>query len=109
MTLAARVSKSALIGRAPSKYVKVVSVVIIELSLSEKEQLKTVTFDNGKECAYHSQKKKYWWLIHQYLPKGMESNKVRGEETTLTRNKLNNRQRKLLEYKTSNEVYDYLF
>ena len=45
-------------------------------------------------------------LIRQYLPKGMELDKVTDEKIILIQNKLNNRPRKLLGYKTPNEVYD---
>ena len=130
VTLADRVSKKTLIGRAPSKHAKVVTAVIIELLQSEKEQLKTITFDNGKEFAYHAQIKEvlevdtyfahpyHSWerglnenhngLIRQYLPKGMALDKVTDEQISLIQNKLNNRPRKLLGYKTPNEVYDEL-
>lgn len=130
VTLADRVSKKTLIGRAPSKHASVVTDVIIDLLQSEKGRLKTITFDNGKEFAYHAQIKKilevdtyfahpyHSWerglnenhngLIRQYLPKGMALDKVTDEEITLIQNKLNNRPRKLLGYKTPNEVYDEL-
>ena len=36
----------------------------------------------------------------------MELDKVADEEVSLIQNKLNNRPRKLLDYKTSNEVYE---
>jgi IS30 family transposase len=45
-------------------------------------------------------------LIRQYLPKGMPLDKVTDEDISLIQNKLNNRPRKLLGYKTPNEVYD---
>ena len=47
-------------------------------------------------------------LIRQYLPKGMVLDKVTDEEIRLIQNKLNNRPRKWLGYKTPNEVYDTL-
>ena len=104
------------------------TAAIIKLLLPEKEQLHTITFDNGKEFAYHAQIKKaldadnyfahpyHSWerglnenhngLIRQYLPKGMPLDKVTDEELILIQDKLNNRPRKLLGYKTPNEVYD---
>jgi len=110
------------------KHAEVVTAAIIKLLLPEKEQLHTITFDNGKEFAYHAQIKKalgtdnyfahpyHSWerglnenhngLIRQYLPKGMELDKVTDEEIILIQNKLNNRPRKLLGYKTPNKVYD---
>lgn len=128
VTLADRVSKKTLIAHVSSKHAKVVTAAIIKLLLPEKEQLKTITFDNGKEFAYHAHIKNalgsdnyfahpyHSWerglnenhngLIRQYLPKGMELDKVTDEEIMLIQNKLNNRPRKLLGYKTPNEVYD---
>jgi IS30 family transposase len=127
VTLAERVSKKTLIAHAPSKHAEVVKDAIIKLLQSEKKHLHTITFDNGKEFAYHAQVKmalgtdNYFahpyqsWerglnenhngLIRQYLPKGMALDKVTAEEIILIQDKLNNRPRKLLEYKTPNEVY----
>ena len=127
VTLADRVSKKTLIAHVPSKHATVVTNAIIKLLLPEKEQLQTITFDNGKEFAYHAQIKDalgadnyfahpyHSWerglnenhngLIRQYLPKGMALDKVTDEEIILIQNKLNNRPRKLLGYKTPNEVY----
>jgi len=128
VTLADRVSKKTLIAAVPSKHAEVVKDAIIRLLLSEKQHLHTITFDNGKEFAYHAKIKEalevdnYFahpyssWerglnenhngLIRQYLPKGMALDKVTPEEITLIQNRLNNRPRKLLGYKTPNEVYD---
>ena len=128
VTLADRVSKKTLIACVPSKHAEIVKDAIIKLLKSEKAYLHTITFDNGKEFAYHAKLKKvlgadnYFadpycsWerglnenhngLIRQYLPKGMELNKVTQKEIRAIQNKLNNRPRKLLDYKTPNEVYD---
>jgi IS30 family transposase len=128
VTLADRVSKKTLIAYVPSKHAEIVKDAIIKLLKSEKAYLHTITFDNGKEFAYHAKLKKalgadsYFahpycsWerglnenhngLIRQYLPKGMELNKVTQKEIRAIQNKLNNRPRKLLDYKTPNEVYD---
>lgn len=128
VTLADRVSKKTLIAHVPSKHAEVVKDAIVKLLHSEKKHLHTITFDNGKEFAYHDKIKKelgadnyfahpyHSWerglnenhngLIRQYLPKGMALDKVTAEEIILIQNKLNNRPRKLLGYKTPNEVYD---
>jgi IS30 family transposase len=128
VTLADRVSKKTLIAQVPSKHAEVVTDAIINLLLPEKEQLHTITFDNGKEFAYHAKIKKalgvdnyfahpyHSWerglnenhngLIRQYLPKGMPLDKVTNDEIILIQNKLNNRPRKLLGYKTPNEICD---
>jgi len=131
VTLADRVSKKTLIAPVPSKHAEVVKDAIIELLKSEQKHLHTITFDNGKEFAYHVQIKEalgcdtyfahpyHSWerglnenhngLIRQYLPKGMALNKVTIEEAMEIQNKLNNRPRKLLGYKTPNEVYDAMY
>jgi IS30 family transposase len=128
VTLAERVSKKTLIAHVPSKHAEVVKDAIIKLLQPEKGHLHTITFDNGKEFAYHAQIKKvlgadnyfahpyHSWerglnenhngLIRQYLPKGMALDKVTDEEISLIQNKLNSRPRKLLGYKTPNEVYE---
>jgi IS30 family transposase len=128
VTLAERVSKKTLIAHVSSKHAEVVKDAIITLLTSEKAHLHTITFDNGKEFAYHAQLKKalgadnyfahpyHSWerglnenhngLIRQYLPKGMALDKVTAEEIRVIQDKLNNRPRKLLDYKTPNEVYD---
>lgn len=128
VTLAERVSKKTLIAQVPSKHAGVVTDAIIQLLQPEKQYLHTITFDNGKEFAYHAQIKEalntdsYFahpyqsWerglnenhngLIRQHLPKGMALDKVTDEEIMLIQDKLNNRPRKLLGYKTPNEVYE---
>jgi IS30 family transposase len=128
VTLADRVSKKTLIEQVPSKHAEVVKNAIIRLLEPEKKHLHTITFDNGKEFAYHAQIKQalgtdnyfahpyHSWerglnenhngLIRQYLPKGMALDKVTAEEITFIQDRLNNRPRKLLGYKTPNEVYD---
>jgi IS30 family transposase len=128
VTLAERVSKKTLIAQVQSKHADVVKDAIIKLLGPEKEYVHTITFDNGKEFADHAQIKKalgtdnyfahpyHSWerglnenhngLIRQYPPKGMALDKVTDEDIILIQNRLNNRPRKLLDYKTPNEVYE---
>ena len=54
VTLAERVSKKTLIAAVPTKHAEVVKDAIIKLLEPEKEHLHTMTFDNGKELAYHA-------------------------------------------------------
>jgi IS30 family transposase len=104
------------------------SSVGLVLMKGEKENLHTITFDNGKEFAYHAKIKNdlacnnYFahpyclWerglnenhngLIRQYLPKGMATDKVTNKEIKSIQNKLDNRPRKSLGYQTPNEVYN---
>lgn len=126
VTLAERYSKKTLIAPVPNKRADVVRDAII--TLLEPETVHTITFDNGKEFAYHAEIKEaldsdnyfthpyHSWerglnenhngLIRQYLPKGMELNSVTHEEVAAIQEKLNNRPRKTLGYKTPNEVYE---
>ena len=118
VTLAERVSKKTLIAHVPTKHAEVVKAAIIKLLEPEKEHLHTLTFDNGKEFAYHAQIKEtlgadnyfahpyHSWerglnenhngLIRQYFPKGMALDKVTDDDIILIQNRLNNRPRKLL-------------
>jgi IS30 family transposase len=128
VTLAERCSRKTLIAHVKSKHAEIVSDAIIRLLKDEKENLHTITFDNGKEFAYHAKIKNalacdnYFahpycsWerglnenhngLIWQYLPKGMALDKVTRKEIKMIQNKLNNRPRKSLGYQTPNEVYN---
>lgn len=128
VTLAERVSKKTLIAQVASKHAEIVAAAIIGMLTSEKGHLHTITFDNGKEFAFHAKIKQalgvdnyfahpyHSWerglnenhngLIRQYLPKGMTLDKVTDENIIAIQDKLNNRPRKLLNYKTPNEVYD---
>ena len=85
-------------------------------------------YDMGKEFAYHRQISEaldvdgyfahpyHSWqrglnenhngLIRQYLPKGMALNEITRKEIRIIQDKLNNRPRKTLGYKTANEVYE---
>ena len=105
------------IGRAPQ----------IKLLKPYRSQVQTITFDNGKEFAYHDQISKaleaetyfahpyHSWerglnenhngLIRQYLPKSMRLDKVTQEEIANIQRRLNQRPRKLLGFKTPEEVY----
>jgi IS30 family transposase len=58
MTLADRVSIKTLIAHIASKHAEVDTNAIIKLLKSEKAYLHTITFDNGKEFAYHAKLKK---------------------------------------------------
>lgn len=128
VTLAERVSKKTLIAHVPTKHAEIVKDAIIKLLELEKECLHTITFDNGKEFAYHVQIKEalgadnyfahpyHSWerglnenhngLIRQYLPKAMPLDRVTNQEIAYIQDRLNNRPRKTLGYKTPNEVYD---
>ena len=97
-----------------------------ELNRLESMFKKTMTYDNGMEMAQHKLFTKntgmqvYFahpyssWergtnentngLIRRYFPKGTDFNKVTEEELKMVQDKLNNRPRKVLEFKTPNEI-----
>lgn len=127
VTLSERVSKLNLIAHVPTKHAQGVTQAIIEMLQPYLDELHTITFDNGKEFAYHEKiaraldVKTYFahpyhsWerglnenhngLIRQYLPKGQALDKVTTKQVIDIQTKLNNRPRKLLGYKTPEEVY----
>jgi IS30 family transposase len=131
VTLVERCSRNTLIAHVKYKHAQVVSDAIIRLLKGEKENLHTITFDNGKEFAYHAKIKialacnNYFvhpycsWerglnenhngLIRQYLPKGVVLDKVTSKEINSIQKKLNNRTRKSLGYQTPNEVYNAMY
>ena len=126
VTLVDRVSKKTLIASVKRKRADVVRDAIIKWLSNH--TVYTITFDNGKEFAYHSEIKDklktdtdfahpyHSWerglnenhngLIRQYLPKEMQLDTVSNAKITAIQNKLNNRPRKMLGYKTPNEVYE---
>jgi len=127
VTLTERVSKLELIAVVPSKHADGVTKAIIDLLLPYRSTLQTITFDNGKEFAFHERISKglkvetyfahpyHSWerglnenhngLIRQYLPKGMPLDKVTQEEVNDIAQRMNQRPRKLLGFKTPEEVY----
>lgn len=92
-----------------------------------KEHVRTITVDNGKEFAHHEQIAKalnagfYFaepycsWqralnentnkLVRQYFPKKLDFSKLTNEHVKCVQNKLNNRPRKTLGFKTPLEVF----
>ena len=128
VTLAERKSLKTLIAHVASKHAEPVTQAIIKLLDDEKKNVHSITFDNGKEFSFHGRIKKalvcdnYFahpycsWerglkenhngLIRQYLPKEMALDKVTGDKIKFIQDRLNNRPRKTLGYKTPNEVYN---
>jgi len=112
----------------PSKHAKDVTEAIISMLEPYSDELHTITFDNGKKFAYHEQiaqalkvdtyfahpyqswerglNENHNGLILQYLPKGQPLDKVTTKQVTNIQTKLNQKPRKLLEFKTPEEVYE---
>ena len=100
---------------------------IIAMLKPYKKELRTITFDNGKEFAYHEKiaealnvdtyfahpyrswerglNENHNGLIRQYLPKDQPLDKVTKRQVVDIQTRLNQRPRKLLGFKTPEEVY----
>jgi IS30 family transposase len=127
VTLSERVSKLNLIAHVPTKHAEGVTEAIIAMLKPYKKELHTITFDNGKEFAYHEKiaealsvdtyfahpyrswerglNENHNGLIRQYLPKDQPLDKVTKKQVVDIQTRLNQRPRKLLGFKTPEEVY----
>jgi IS30 family transposase len=130
VTLVERKTRLSLIGLAINKTAQAVKETILALLRPLMDQVKTLTYDNGKEFAYHKaisaalNSEAYFahpyhsWerglnentngLIRQYLPKKMDFKSVAEEDVRQIQNKLNNRPRKCLGFKTPNQLFFWI-
>ena len=126
VTLVERKTRFTLIGLAKNKSAEAVTDTIKEMLSGYHDVVKTITYDNGKEFAGHmdiakeSESKSYFahpyssWerglnentngLIRQYFPKGSDFSLLNKRDIEIVINKLNNRPRKCLEFKTPNQT-----
>ena len=122
-----RASKLTRIGPVATKHAEVVSEIIVELLRPMKHISHTTTLDNGKEFSGHEQIARslginiYFahpyssWerglnentngLSRQYIKKGRSFEGITTERIKFIEDRLNNRPRKTLGYRTPNEVY----
>lgn len=113
--------------RVLKKSAQQVSEAMIELLKPVRLQVKTITSDNGKEFADHKKVKQKLFspfffadtyaswqrgtnentngLIREFLPKGCDFRQVCDDEMQAIEDKLNNRPRKRLGFKTPNQVF----
>jgi transposase, IS30 family len=127
VTLVDRASKLTRIGPVATKHADIVSAIIVKLLRPMKRISHTTTFDNGKEFSGHEKIAKslgidiYFahpyssWerglnentngLIRQYIKKGSSFEGITPERIKFIEDRLNNRPRKTLGYRTPNEVY----
>jgi len=127
VTLAERKTRCSILALAKDKSAKAVKEALIGALQPHAAQVHTITYDNGKEFAHHSEiatalgAKGYFahpyhsWerglnenmngLIRQYLPKGKSFDELTDEDIRYIMGKLNNRPRKCLGYKTPNQVF----
>lgn len=127
LTLTERKSQFELMVKTDGTKAESIRKEMINLLAPFKEYVKTITSDNGKEFTFHQQISKkletnfYFalpyspWqrglneynnkLIRQYLPKKTDFNLIDNKTISMIISKLNNRPRKLLGFKTPNEVF----
>lgn len=128
VTLTERFSKFNLAIAVPTKEADVVKNAILKALSPFKNDVHTITFDNGLEFAQHMDVateldcKTYFakpyssWqrglnenhngLLRQYFPKGMPLNTVTQQEVDFAIDRLNDRPRKKLGFKTPREVFN---
>lgn len=127
VTIVDRCSKFTLMKKVLSKHAEPVKQAILDLMKPIKEHALTITSDNGKEFAYHQEisrvlKTDFYFahpyqswqrglnehtngLIREYFPKEKEFQDITDKQIVDVQNKLNNRPRKILGYKTPAEVF----
>lgn len=127
VTMVERFSRYTLIARAHNKTAEAVSMALLKRMAPERDKVKTLTYDNGKEFAKHLfiddvlDSQGYFahpyssWerglnentngLIRQYFPKRTDFAGVSDEEIAIVERKLNRRPRKCLDRKTPNFIF----
>ena len=127
VTMVERKSGYAVMTKVEKKTSELVSSAIVDKLQPLAARVKTLTFDNGKEFAGHAQidqqlqSTAYFarpfasWergsnenlngLLRQYVPKKRAMSTVSDEEIKMIQNRLNNRPRKRLGFKTPAEVF----
>lgn len=127
VTLAERKTRFSILARSKDKSASAVKKALIQSLKPLTPYVKTLTYDNGKEFAFHAEvseqlnAKGYFahpyhsWerglnenmngLIRQYAPKGANFDLLSDKDIKHIMDRLNNRPRKCLGYKTPNEVF----
>jgi IS30 family transposase len=127
VTMVERKSGYAVMTKVEKKTSELVSSAIVDKLQPMAARVKTLTFDNGKEFAGHAhidqqlQSTAYFarpfasWergsnenlngLLRQYVPKKRAMSTVSDEEIRMIQNRLNNRPRKRLGFKTPSELF----
>jgi IS30 family transposase len=131
LTINDRVTSLVWIRLLESKHAEPLTESTIQALMPLKEELKTITSDNGKEFAKHQEiaqaldinfyfaKPYHSWerganentngLIRQYFPKGTSFENITHQQVEYVQNKLNNRPRKKLGFLSPNEFYQKKF
>lgn len=130
VTLAERKSRLYLIQRVDSKHSNPVTQAIIDMLSPYKNNVHTITYDNGGEFAEHEKiaksldAKMYFahpyssWerglnenvngLLRQYIPKGTDLRGVSDERVKQVQSRINLRPRKCLGFKQPQKVFEEL-
>jgi IS30 family transposase len=127
VTLVDRMSKFSLFTLVPDKTKESVTQAIEKSLKGMKQNVQTITFDNGKEFAGHQDisislnalcffaKPYHSWerglnehtngLLRQFVPKKSDFSQFSQEDIDFAQNSLNNRPRKVLNYQTPAEIF----
>lgn len=127
VTIVERKARWCMIAKTPNRTAEAVKEAIIDRLKPFKSFVHTLTYDNGKEFALHLdigkalEAKGYFahpyhsWerglnentngLIRQFFPKGKSLSEVTHDQVQEVMNKINNRPRKCLGFKTPNQVF----
>lgn len=126
VTAVERKTRFSVIALAPNKTAEAVKTALLEALTPLAAWIKTLTYDNGKEFALHEDIAKalnakgyfahpyHSWerglnentngLIRQYVPKGTSMDGLTQNEVSNIMDRLNNRPRKCLDFRTPNQV-----
>jgi IS30 family transposase len=127
LSVVERKSKLTLLKELPDRQAKRVARALIQLLRPCQHKVLTITMDNGKEFACHDRVAKdlqadvyfahpyHAWerglnentngLIRQYFPKGIDFTKIKTQSVQFVMDRLNNRPRKKLDFKTPNNAF----
>jgi IS30 family transposase len=128
LSIVERVSKFTILRKLKRKSSEITRIALIEALVKYKNYVHTITSDNGTEFADHEDVSSALnagfffahpyssWerginentngLVRQYLKKASEFIHITNEDLAIITDKLNNRPRKILGFKTPNEVFN---
>ncbi|HAT67201.1 MAG TPA: IS30 family transposase [Flavobacteriaceae bacterium] len=128
LSIVERLSKFTLLKKLEAKNSESVKIALTSALASYKKHVHTITSDNGSEFAQHQEVSvqleadfffahpySSWerglnentnGLIRQYLKKGAELTHITDDNLAIIADKLNNRPRKTLSYKSPNEIFN---
>jgi IS30 family transposase len=127
VTLVERKTRFSVAIKAANKTAQAVTDAICDNLKPYQDRVCTLTYDNGREFAYHEQISHdlkaegffahpyHSWerglnentngLIRQYIPKGKDIDDLNDQQVAKIMNKINNRPRKCLGFKTPNQLF----